>query len=55
MPYSVARDKSCPPARPWACKKTADGKVLGCHPSREAAQRQVRAIYANELTSARKK
>lgn len=29
-------------------KKTGDKKRVGCHKSKEAAKRQIRALYANE-------
>lgn len=48
MPYHVARTSQCPASKPWGCIKTGDGKVMGCHPSRDAAERQMAALYANE-------
>lgn len=32
----------------WTVRKKSGGKPLGTHPSKEHAERQVRAIYANE-------
>jgi len=46
MPYHVARSSSCPPSRPWAVIKDAGGKVMGCHPTSDAASAQMRALYA---------
>lgn len=49
VPYKVVKDTStCPTGKPWAVKKQTDGKVMGCHPTKEKANRQVRAIEANE-------
>jgi HK97 family phage prohead protease len=48
VPYHAAKNASCPASRPWACVKNADGKVMGCHPTKAAAQKQVAALYANE-------
>jgi hypothetical protein len=48
MPYNVAKDSRCPSSKPWACKKSTDGKIMGCHESREKALAQQRALYAAE-------
>lgn len=48
MPYEVTRSDRCPASRPWAVRKTTDGQVMGCHPSEQAARRQLAALYANE-------
>lgn len=49
MPYVVVKDTGvCPSSKPWAVKKKSDGKKMGCHPSKKAAQKQVAAIEANE-------
>lgn len=48
MPYHVAKSEQCPTASPYAVIKTSDGKMMGCHPSKAAADRQVAALYANE-------
>jgi HK97 family phage prohead protease len=48
MPYHAAKSATCPVSKPWACVKNADGKVMGCHPTKAAAQAQVAALYANE-------
>lgn len=51
MPWHVSRSDSCPSSRPWAVIKDSDSSVVGCHASREAANRQMAALYANEGTS----
>lgn len=48
MPWHVARSASCPPSKPFAVIKDADGSVVACHPTRAAAQKHVAALYANE-------
>jgi hypothetical protein len=49
MPYSVIKaGNKCPASKPWACIKSSDGKVLGCHESKAKAQAQMRALYAAE-------
>jgi hypothetical protein len=44
MPYAI---KKLPGGR-FATVKKATGKIIGRHPSREKAQKQIAAIYANE-------
>lgn len=48
MPYEVKRSGSCPPSRPFGVFKSGESKSLGCHPTAEAAQKQLRALYAQE-------
>ena len=49
MPYHIEKGHSgCPSARPFAVIKDADGENMGCHPTRTRAERQMRALYANE-------
>jgi len=43
MPYAIKKL----PSGQFATVKKADGKILGRHPSREKAQAQIEAIYAN--------
>lgn len=43
MPYSVHKRGS-----KWCVIKDTDGSTIACHPTKTAAQRQVRALYANE-------
>jgi hypothetical protein len=46
MPYHVAQSSECPASRPWAVMGPNGSK--GCHPTKEAAERQMAALYANE-------
>ena len=48
MPYHAAKSAKCPASKPWAAVKTGDGTVMGCHPTKAKAQKQVAALYANE-------
>src|SRR6185369_7547589 len=48
MPYHVAKSAECPSSKPWAVIKNADGKVMGCHPTQAAAEKQLAAIHASE-------
>ena len=52
MPWGVGQRDSCPAGKPWAVYLKADGKVVGCHPTRERALAHQRALYANESTAA---
>jgi hypothetical protein len=49
MPYKVVRDTGvCPTSKPFAVKKKTNGKVMGCHPTREKANKQLAALNINE-------
>lgn len=48
MPYHVAETGKCPASKPWGCIKSSTGEVMGCHPTKEAATKQLQALYANE-------
>jgi ATP-dependent protease ClpP protease subunit len=48
VPYHVAKSSQCPDSKPWACVKTGDGKVMGCHATKQDAEKQMAALYANE-------
>ena len=48
MPWHVAKSSDCPASKPWACIKDSDGTVQGCHATKESAQKQMAALYANE-------
>ncbi len=48
MPWHAARSEDCPDSKPWACIRDGDGTIEGCHESEEAANAQVRALYAAE-------
>lgn len=51
MPWHVARAASCPAEKPFGVIKDADGTVQGCHPSAADAQKQIAALYANEVAT----
>lgn len=46
MPYSIMKD-----GEKYCVVKKSDGKKMGCHPSREAAMKQMAALHANEAMS----
>lgn len=48
MPWHIAKSDECPPDKPWAVLKSGTDEKVACHESREAAQKQVAALYANE-------
>lgn len=50
MPYSIVDEhEACPAARPvGVVKDGAEERPLGCHPNRDAAQRQIAALNAAE-------
>jgi hypothetical protein len=49
MPWRIQEDHpDCPSDRPYAVVKEDDGEVEGCHETREKAEEQQRALYANE-------
>ena len=48
MPYKVGRSDQCPPSKPFACMKQADGKLMGCHATEADAKAQMAALYAAE-------
>ena len=49
MPWHIAEDHAdCPSGEPFAVVKDDDGKVVGCHVSRDAAEKQLAALYASE-------
>lgn len=49
MPYSIRKNHAdCPQSKPFAVVKKSDGSKVGCHSSRDSAQRQIAAIEANE-------
>jgi HK97 family phage prohead protease len=57
MPYGVGRRAACPAGKPWAVFKIAapgsPEKIVngGCHPTRDEALAQQRALYAREQAS----
>ena len=49
MPYHIVPNSSvCPDDKQFAVVKDSDGKLMGCHPSEQAAKDQLAALYANE-------
>lgn len=48
MPYQVKRTGDCPDSKPWAVVKESDGKVMGCHETKEQANAQLAALNAAE-------
>lgn len=47
MPYEVVKDAAdCPPDKPYAVQKIADGSMMGCHATVDDANAQVAALYA---------
>lgn len=48
MPYHIGKEGSngC---SGFPVVKDSDGTVMGCHPSKEAAKKQLAALYINEL------
>jgi hypothetical protein len=48
MPWKVEQGHGCSGATPWAVVKSDTGEKVACHASKEGAQRQVAALYANE-------
>jgi hypothetical protein len=53
MPYHVGTSDDCPPSKPYAVIKDADGEVMGCHETKEKAEAQLRALYASETKTAK--
>jgi hypothetical protein len=50
MPYEIRRNPpgGCPASKPYAVVNQQTDRVMGCHPSHEAAVQQLRALMANE-------
>lgn len=49
MPWHIVKHAGqCPASTPWAVVKEADGKMVGCHESREKALRQLAALNAQK-------
>lgn len=47
MPYFIQWEPWQPKGKRYALRKVGSAKLMGRHPSKEAAQRQREAIYAN--------
>lgn len=52
MPYHVGSNQDCPPSKSYAVIKDADGEVMGCHESKEKANKQLAALNIAEKESA---
>lgn len=48
MPWHIGQSAECPASRPYAVIQDADGSVAGCHKTREAAEKQMGALYGSE-------
>lgn len=48
MPWHIGKSEACPSSKPFAVIKDTDGSVAGCHATKEAADKQIAALYANE-------
>lgn len=48
MPYEVKKSSRCDASKPWGVFKQADGSLVACHASKEDAEKQMAALYANE-------
>lgn len=48
MPWHVEQRESCPSSKPWAVVKDDSGAVVACHESKEDAEGQMAAMYAND-------
>lgn len=48
MPWVVTVDGRCPTDKPWAVLKQTDGSIVACHPTKDKADAQQKALYANE-------
>jgi hypothetical protein len=47
VPYGIGQSAQCPSSKPWAVKNTATGAVVGCHPTKQKAQKQLAALQIN--------
>jgi len=48
MPYSIREDDSrCPAGKKWSVVNSDTGDLKGCHPSKDSARQQQKALYAN--------
>lgn len=48
MPWHVDKTSKCPVSKPWGVIKDSDSSVAGCHPDKDKAVAQLKALYANE-------
>lgn len=52
MPWHVEESDRCPDGKPWAVIKNQDSSVVACHMTKQMAQKQMAALYANEQQEA---
>ena len=52
MPWHVGSSDTCPSSKPYAVIKDADDSVAGCHETRQKAEAQMAALYANDANKA---
>jgi hypothetical protein len=48
VPWHVNESDQCPASKPWAVIKDSDSSVVGCHETKDSANDQLAALYANE-------
>lgn len=49
MPWHIANDiEGC---SGYAVVKDDDGKIVGCHPTKSDAEKQLAALYSSEITN----
>lgn len=46
MPWKIVEGR-CPAGKPWAVVQIDNDKVVGCHPTKAAARKQVAALNIN--------
>lgn len=51
MPYKVMKSSKCPAGKPYAVVNTDTGKIHGCMPDKETANKQMRLLYGVESGS----
>ena len=47
MPWVIKRDDRCPVSKPWGVVNQQDDDLRGCHPTKQAAREQQKALYVN--------
>jgi HK97 family phage prohead protease len=48
LPYHVSKTDECPASKPYGVIKDADGEVMGCHETEDAAKEQMARLYSSE-------
>lgn len=51
MPWHIDKTESCPTSKPWGVIKDSDGKVVGCHETKDAAIKQLIVLKEVEASS----